>query len=196
VAESDQKIGITGAVNFRYDQPDEAFLTGTNFNWWTGFTKKQPIEAITEGRLKEPQESLSVPGSSLLIKKEVIDRIGVLDSRFFIYYEESDWCARAIKAGYKVYFVPKAKIAHKVSVTFGNKTPKGHYLYTRNLALFMVKNNKLLPLVTFFVFYLCKIFLRVILFYFTGKKRESRAIMMGLTDFLKHNFERGRLDEV
>ncbi len=82
-----------------------------------------------------------VTGCALLAKTEVIQKIGLLDPRFFIYYEDADWSLRCQKAGWKIAVVPTAKIWHKVSAA----TPSyqayiwGH----RNLILFLWKHSSL-----------------------------------------------------
>jgi GT2 family glycosyltransferase len=53
-----------------------------------------------------------VSGSCMLIRREVIDNIGYLDERFFAYQEDADFCCRTRQAGWKVYYVPTAKITH------------------------------------------------------------------------------------
>lgn len=55
-----------------------------------------------------------VSGACFLIKKEVIERIGLLDEKFFMYVEEMEYCYRAKKAGYQTYFYPQAKVIHRV----------------------------------------------------------------------------------
>lgn len=53
-----------------------------------------------------------VSGAALMIRREVIDEIGPLDKRFFMYAEEIDWCYRVKKAGWKVYHLPDARVVH------------------------------------------------------------------------------------
>jgi GT2 family glycosyltransferase len=48
----------------------------------------------------------------MLIRCEVVDQIGLLDERFFAYQEDADYCFRARQAGWKVFYVPAAKIIH------------------------------------------------------------------------------------
>lgn len=55
-----------------------------------------------------------VMGSAFLIKKEVVDKVGLLDEHFFMYVEEQEWCYRIKKAGWQVWFYPKARIYHLV----------------------------------------------------------------------------------
>jgi len=53
-----------------------------------------------------------VSGSCMMIRREVIDRIGYLDEQYFAYQEDADYCFQAQKAGWKIYYIPKAKIYH------------------------------------------------------------------------------------
>lgn len=54
----------------------------------------------------------SVVGAFLMIRREVMDKIGLLDEAFFMYGEDLDWCWRCKEAGYKVWYYPKTTIAH------------------------------------------------------------------------------------
>jgi len=194
VAESDEKIGVVGAVNYSFEDRKKVVMLSISFNWFTGFTKKEDLDAISRGVITEPRQVHGVTGSSLLIKRAVVGKIGLLDSRFFIYYEDTDWCMRARKAGYKVLYVPRAKIWHKVGVSFGQKSPAEFYLYTRNLPLFMIKNCPKVFIPSFFLFYILKISIYSISFILTGEAKFAKGIFLGFIDFLTRNFNRGRLD--
>lgn len=54
----------------------------------------------------------SVVGAFLLIRKSLIDKIGLLDESFFMYGEDLDWCWRCKEAGYKVWYYPKTTVTH------------------------------------------------------------------------------------
>lgn len=53
-----------------------------------------------------------VSGACMMIRREVIEKTGLLDERFFMYAEEADWCMRAKKSGFKVYFTPEPVATH------------------------------------------------------------------------------------
>ena len=78
-----------------------------------------------------------VTGCALLIKMPVVDKTGMLDERFFAYYEETEWCVRVSRAGYKILHVPQAKIWHKISPVAREASPQVHYYMTRNRLLFL-----------------------------------------------------------
>jgi len=68
-----------------------------------------------------------VTGAFFMIKKEVIDSIGLLDEKYFLYSEEADYCLRAGKQGWKVICAPQAKVMHMISSIAKNL--KGFQLY-------------------------------------------------------------------
>ena len=60
-----------------------------------------------------------VTGASMLIRRDVLDKIGLFDETFFLYFEETDLCRRAHNAGFKVAFVREASVAHIQGATTG-----------------------------------------------------------------------------
>jgi GT2 family glycosyltransferase len=55
----------------------------------------------------------AVVGGAMLISKEVIEKVGLFDERYFMYFEDLDYCRRARKAGFKVWYLPGVKIIHE-----------------------------------------------------------------------------------
>ena len=68
--------------------------------------------AIGEWDKKSLREVDWVQGSAMFVKKEIIDKIGLMDERFFMYFEDADWCRRFRKAGHKVVYLPEAQMSH------------------------------------------------------------------------------------
>jgi GT2 family glycosyltransferase len=107
VGESDERIGILGAVQLRYDNDD--------FNSWTMSAMREHL-----GELKNPTRPLTrswipvewVEGSCFAIKREVLEKIGLLDPIYFAFYEEIDFCRRASYHGFSVALVPRSRIHH------------------------------------------------------------------------------------
>lgn len=73
-------------------------------------------------------------------KRQVIEQVGVLDPRFFIYYEETDWCVRARAAGWRIVYVPQSLLWHRISAAMGTASPATAYYMTRNSLLFLSKH--------------------------------------------------------
>ena len=85
-------------------------------------------------------------GSSMLLRRRAIDRLGLFDPAYVAYFEETDWCARALRAGWDLLYVPEAVVAHKER---GSTSAEFHlYQITRNCLRFALKNfdSDLLPL--------------------------------------------------
>lgn len=80
-------------------------------------------------------------GAAMLLRRDVVEKAGTLADIFFIYYEELDWSARIRRAGYNIYYQPKALIYHKESITMGKESPIKAYYHNRNRILFMRRNS-------------------------------------------------------
>jgi N-acetylglucosaminyl-diphospho-decaprenol L-rhamnosyltransferase len=63
-----------------------------------------------------------VPGASLMMRRSVLDRIGLFDEDFFLYFEETDLCLRAARAGFETHFVRESSVTHIRAVSTGMKT--------------------------------------------------------------------------
>lgn len=187
VMRTDASIGIAGAVNYYYSRPDEINMSGHRFLWYLG------IQRVAGGFEERSKEMQSVSGCCMLVRKEVFEKAGLLDDRYFIYYEDADLCMRARRFGYKVVAVRDAKVWHKISTTFGLKTPGEYYIYTRNQPLFMLKNCPRIFLPDYFLVYFLKISLRIVYFSIVARRDLVLALCHGLEDFIKGRYGKGRL---
>ena len=61
---------------------------------------------------KDPVEVEWLIGGCLMLRRDALDDIGLLDSKFFLYYEDADWCYRAAKKGWKVFYLPQVMAMH------------------------------------------------------------------------------------
>lgn len=95
--------------------------------------------ALDEGQFEKPMDLDYACGACLFFQREVLETVGLLEKKFFLFWEESDLCFRAKKMGYTTTFCPKAKIYHKVSASFSGKAHT-HYFFWRNRWLFVERN--------------------------------------------------------
>ena len=91
-----------------------------------------------------------VHGAAMMVRKEAIQKAGLMAENFFLYYEEMDWCERIKQAGYSVWVEPKAEIHHKESMSVGKKSPLKEFFMNRNRILFIRRNA---PAFARFIFY-------------------------------------------
>lgn len=94
-------------------------------------------EAMAQWRGREPFEVEIASGAAMLVKREVFERVGLLDESFFLYYEESDWCLTVRQAGYRILAVPSSVVRHKVSAALGTTSPVIDYYMLRNHLCFI-----------------------------------------------------------
>ncbi len=71
---------------------------------------------------------------------ELIKKIGFFDTRFFLLWEETDFCTRAKNENFEIWTVPNAKIWHKVSASFTGGKIHSQYFWWRNRLLWMEKS--------------------------------------------------------
>jgi GT2 family glycosyltransferase len=88
----------------------------------------------------DPHEIDAVSGAFLMIRREVIDSIGLLDERFFMYGEELDWCLRTKKAGWPVMYYPNAEIIHYKGECSKFNHRKAAFEFYRSMYLFHKKH--------------------------------------------------------
>jgi len=140
VAESDDGAGIVTPKIYYYDVPDQIWCAGASIDWETGATRRLKADIFDDRQDELSREVDFASGCAICVKREVIAQIGLLDPRFFIYYEETDWCLRARSAGWRVLYAPRARLWHKVSSAMGEASPATDYYMTRNVFLFLSKN--------------------------------------------------------
>lgn len=128
--ERDKKIGIVGSKQLTFDGKPTISAGWINF-----FGVKYYFG-------NEEKDMNWISGAGLLIKKEVIEQIGILDEIYSpAYYEESDFEKRAINAGFRIINCPRSVIYHKGSGTIGNfKDNKYFSIFYRNRLMFFLRH--------------------------------------------------------
>lgn len=114
-AEERSEAGVIGAKLLNQDgstQPSVFHLPtirGAISEFW--FKKTESFSKYAP-KGNNPIEVEAVVGAAMLIPKPVIEKVGLLDERYFMYFEDLDYCRRVRRAGFKVYYLPKAEVIH------------------------------------------------------------------------------------
>lgn len=125
---------ILGAKIFRYHDPQKVDHAG-------GFWDPRIAEFVSNVSTSEEMQKVDyVCGCALLMHRSVPETIGLLEEKFFLLWEESDFCFRARRAGFEIWTAPQAKIWHKVSASFTGGKPHMHYFWWRNRLLWIHRN--------------------------------------------------------
>ena len=140
--ESSNKIGMVC--------PKIRFSWGNQLIQYAGYTPLSPIamrnKAIGCGEVDHGQYNTAHPtpyahGAAMMIKREVIEKAGLMPECYFLYYEELDWSMMIRRAGYDIWYEPACTIFHKESQTTGQNSPLRTYYITRNRLLFAQRNQ-------------------------------------------------------
>lgn len=97
------------------------------------------VDEKDKGQYEVASETDYVTGGAMMVRSDVFQKIGFLDDRYFMYYEDSDFCFRAKKAGFKIFYFPSAVIYHENAKSAGLGSPFQDYFITRNRMLFAAK---------------------------------------------------------
>lgn len=125
----------------------------------------------------------SASACSLLVRSETVQRIGALDENYFLYWEDTDWCARALSAGKKILFVPGSKVWHKVSASADQHSKLQYYYYTRNGLLFFQRHDPVcFPL--FLMYTLADVFIALI----RARTEMIAGFLQGILDYSRRRF--------
>jgi hypothetical protein len=188
IGERDPKIGVIGPKIYYYDfkgRRDVINFAGEDLVVWKVQGIRYGGGEIDEGQHDSLREVDKIDGSCMLIKREVIEEVGLLDSDFFSYWEETDFCSRAKRKGYKMMYVPTAKIWHKIAMSTGGLfSPIRIYYLARNRLLFAGKNLNSSNQLKFLIYFICYSFWLNV-----GTLLKNRKGIGMLPHFLKGTFD-------
>ena len=174
--------------------PKIRFTWGEQPIQYAGYTPLSKItlrnKAIGFGEEDNGQYDVAHPtpyahGAAMMVKREVIEKVGLMPECYFLYYEELDWSMMIRRAGYEIWYDPSCTIFHKESQTTGQQSPLKTYYISRNRLLFAQRNinggEKYLTYI-----YLIMVAVRDVLKYLCkGQINMAKAVMKGIKDFFK-----------
>jgi GT2 family glycosyltransferase len=187
-AQEKTEYGIIGPKSYYFDYKGKKNVinfAGGGINTWLGVCWHIGNRQEDQGQYEKETVVDYITGSCLLVKTEVIKKIGLLNPAYFAYWEETEWCVSARKNGWLCVYSPKAKIWHKLGGSFGSETsPFSEYYVTRNSFIFIKRNASILQQFTFLCFFaLVKLPLKVIK---TRNPDIFDAFKRGTRDGIKH----------
>jgi GT2 family glycosyltransferase len=146
-----QEVGAAGPIVYYYADPKRIWAAGTSIKPVSGRVVFNYPKMIDDGRLDSPFEVQILP-AAFMVPKDVIDKVGLFDNTFFATFEDSDFCFRILKAGYKILCDPRAKAWHNTPV-FSKDQAKyvlnRAYFVSRNRIIFMKKYSSKLNFIIF-----------------------------------------------
>lgn len=187
-ADKDNKVGIVGGKINYYHNRNKIWSAGGKVNLFTGSTYHFGLNKNNSDYINKFNKVKFLTGCVQLIKKDLINDIGFLDEDYFLYYEDTDYCTRAVKNGWKLVYIPNSIIYHKVSSSTKKSSPIQLYYLTRNRMLFISKNsNNKLAKIIFNCYWIIVSILRYIRKFFL-KDKNRVYIYLGIKDYYLKNF--------
>lgn len=150
IAERDSSVGIlvpkiyfASGFEFHKDRYSEKergkviWYAGGEMDWANVIGQNRGVDAVDIGQFDKTEETELATGCCMLIKREVLEKIGLFDDKYFLYYEDADLTMRVKKNGFKIVYIPKSIIWHKNAVSAGGSgSMLQDYYITRNRLLF------------------------------------------------------------
>lgn len=194
-AQSNHHIGIVGAKIYFHEEPNVIWFNGADFSWIDGGRHFQYGMRDAD---QEQQAVLSTPfvtGCAMLISKAVIEKIGLLEESFFMYYEDIDYCLRVKRAGFTLAVAQGAHVWHKISRSAkGMGTPRMHYYHVRNALLLTWRNAPRIVKIAAYAWSMFHYAKQIVKRMLMPKTHDiSTMIMRGIGDFYRGKF--GKLQE-
>ena len=188
--DSSPKIGMVS--------PKIRFSWGANPIQYAGYTPLSKItlrnRAIGCGEPDHGQYDTAHPtpyahGAAMMVKREVIEKAGLMPECYFLYYEELDWSMMMRRAGYDIWYEPAMTVYHKESQTTGQQSPLRTYYITRNRLLFVKRNNPNASRYLSYLYQICVVVCRDILKYTLQRRFDLvKAVSRGICDFINSQF--------
>lgn len=182
---NNQAAGIAAPKVLYYDDRKTINSLGTFTNWlrlrpYLGHCNQPDNSGFPEVMKKD-----ILVGCALLVSKETIKRIGLLDENFFLLHEEADWCYRNLKSSFENIVVPGTVIYHKVSQTTKGFPESTHYYSNRNFLYMAHRNASAGNLVKVYIG-LCYLILKhtvLSLSFHETNRKTAQAFFFGVYDF-------------
>lgn len=136
-AEREPQVGVVGPTIYYYAAPEVIWSAGGRIDWRRGTSLMDGTGERDAGQYPAVRAVDFVTGCALLVKRAALAQAGLLDERFFMYYEETEWAVRVRRAGFTILHVPQARLWHKIPLDARFDKEYLAYYMTRNRLLFL-----------------------------------------------------------
>jgi GT2 family glycosyltransferase len=143
VAEENPEVGMVGPKMYCYPLQDVIFAAGSMIQWRQGdvYHRGMFLTDTTWNDPPVPEPVDFITGCGVLVRRSLIETVGTLDTLFFLNYEDIEWCVRAQRMGFAIWYAPEAIMWHKVSASLGQSSPANTYYTTRNSFAFFWRHS-------------------------------------------------------
>jgi GT2 family glycosyltransferase len=178
----DSSVGMVSPKIRYFHSPEVIQFAGYNkINSFTGRNSQVGDGEIDKGQYNTPGYTHYANGAAMMVKREVLEKVGLLTDHFFLCYEELDWAAQTVKYGYRVYYQGQVYLFHKESVSMGKTSPLKVYYNNRNRIMFMRRNTNAFEFSCFLIYLsLLTIPKNILTFLFKGQFKHLMAFVKAI----------------
>lgn len=174
--------GMAASKIYNLEQPDVVQNFGQRINYETFSTEPLYYGRIEDGSMPEVVYSDAVPACSLLVRKEVIDQVGLMPEENYLYWDDTEWCARARAAGYRVASVGSSAALHSMGARKEDVSTFPTYYAWRNWICFFIMHTPEEKLTDMCISFLTEIYLVQAAGYSGNRFRKAAAVMAAYDD--------------
>jgi GT2 family glycosyltransferase len=188
IGEKDLQTGIVGPMVYHHDEANVIQSAGGKLSeYWDGYHLGK--NELDQGQFVEPHLVDWISGCAIMVRRAAIEQAGMIDAQFFYYWEETEWCLRTSRAGWRIVHVPAAKIWHKGVQRNYTPKPLVTYYSTRSHLFMLLKHHA--PAAAW-IYNWGQIFRTLMSWTIKPKWRSKRdhrdAMWRGLIDFMRHRW--------
>ena len=185
--ESSEKIGaVCPKIRFTWDDNPIQFAGYTPLSRITMRNRSIGFGEADRGQYDTPHPTPYAHGAAMIVKREVIEKAGLMPECYFLYYEELDWSLMIRRAGYDIWYEPATTVFHKESQATGQQSPLRTFYITRNRLLFVQRNAPLSERYLSYAYLIGLVALKDILKYTLQHRPDlAKATVKGIRQFLK-----------
>ena len=139
--ETDDKIGaVCPKIRFAWGDNPIQFSGYTPLSRYTMRNRSIGFGETDKGQYDTAHPTPYAHGAAMMVKREVLEKVGLMPECYFLYYEEIDWSMMFTRAGFSIWYEPACTIYHKESQATGQNSPLKTYYLTHNRLLFVKRN--------------------------------------------------------
>jgi hypothetical protein len=184
---SDPRIGmVCPKIRFAWDDKPIQFAGYTPLSSVTMRNRSIGFGEADRGQYDEAHETPYAHGAAMMVKREAIDKGGMMPECYFLYYEELDWSLMLRRAGYTIWYEPACTIYHKESRSTGQHSPLRTYYITRNRLLFVRRNTPRPARYLSWLYLIGVVALKDVLLFTLRRRTDlAKAVVRGICHFFK-----------
>ncbi len=183
---SDSKIGMIGPKILSAEPSNRIWFAGGRLHWNSGVRIGHVGVGETDrGQYDAAGKTDWLTGCCLLVRRAVIDKIGLLPEAYFLYFEDVDWSAAAQRAGWRLVYEPRSVIWHSEASEAQLVRPQKLYYQARNYPMLVRRYanwHQRMTFGLFFFVYYSQLLIRNLL---TGKLKANNMFWRGIRDYFR-----------